>query len=327
MLAITMSPAEVVYLIIFSILIFVNLVGNSLVCVVVLRTKSMRIPMNYLLVNLAVADMTVALFLTPLYILRPFIHHPGPPMGDYLCKAGTGGNVSWIGSAASVFTLVLIAFERYNSIMFPQSHNGRLTTRKAKFGILLSWLVAVASEIPPIVVMRYNVLHNICIEDWSDIRQAKTYTVLTFLIDFVIPFTLMSVLYGRVLRKLWSSNLCRATHVALLRRRKKVTLLLFTVTALHGVCLLPDTVAYFLSYFRFKYGSIAYEIGSTFICLNSAVNPFLYSLHSERFRRSLRKMFLSNNTRANFTSKTKMKHRRGLCVSIRKSKTSTQSLD
>lgn len=116
-----MSPAEGIKLLIFSILVLINLVGNTLVCVVVLRTKSMRIPMNFLLVNLAIADMTVALFLTPVYILRPFIRQADSPLSDVLCKLLTGGNFSWIGSAASVFTLVLIAFERYFCIMFP--HN------------------------------------------------------------------------------------------------------------------------------------------------------------------------------------------------------------
>ena len=290
----TMSPAEGIKLLLFSILVLINLVGNTLVCVVVLRTKSMRIPMNFLLVNLAIADMTVGLFLTPVYILRPLIRQADSPLGDVLCKLLTGGNFSWIGSAASVFTLVLIAFERYLSIMFPHNRKRNLTSRNAKLGILLCWLMALSSEIPPILVMRYNAANNICIEDWSNVQQARIYTVITFFIDFVIPFTLMAVLYGRVLCKLWNNKLCRATHVALLRRRKKVTMVLFIVTLLHAICLLPDTVAYFLSYFGFGNGSTAYMIGTAFICLHSAVNPFLYSLHSERFKRSLRSIFRCN---------------------------------
>lgn len=254
----TMSPAEGIKLLLFSILVLINLVGNTLVCVVVLRTKSMRIPMNFLLVNLAIADMIVGLFLTPVYILRPLIRQADSPLGDVLCKLLTGGNFSWIGSAASVFTLVLIAFERYLSLMFPHNRKRNLTSRNAKLGILLCWLMALSSEIPPILVMRYNAANNICIEDWSNVQQARIYTVITFFIDFVIPFTLMAVLYGRVLCKLWNNKLCRATHVALLRRRKKVTMVLFIVTLLHAICLLPDTVAYFLSYSGFGNGSTAY---------------------------------------------------------------------
>lgn len=175
-------------------------------------------------------------------------------------------------------------------------------------------------------MMRYNAANDICIEDWSNVQQARIYTVITFLVDFGIPFTLMAVMYGRVLCKLWNNKLRRATHVALLRRRKKVTLVLFIVTVLHAICLLPDTVAYFLSYFGFENGSTAYMIGTAFICMHSAVNPFLYSLHSERFKGSLQSIFRCNINlaRALRPSKRKTKNRRVLCSSLRKPETPTQ---
>ncbi|XP_078346309.1 QRFP-like peptide receptor [Oculina patagonica] len=285
-----MSPTDIILMVIFSILVVVNLIGNTLVCVVVLRTKSMKIPMNYLLVNLAVADMVFAFFVSPQYIFRPLFQHPGPPLGDFLCKMATGGSLSWIGTAAAVFTLVLIAFERYYSILFPHSNKRRLTPQKAKLGILASWLVAIVSEIPPIVVMKYSTQRNICTEEWPDIRYARSYTLLTFVFDFALPFTLMAVLYGKVIHRLWSGNNSSSSNVVLLQQRKKLTKLLLMVTVLHGVCLLPDTVTYVLSYFGFKYGSTAYKIGTVLVCLNSTVNPFLYSLQSKRFRRALQKL-------------------------------------
>lgn len=47
-----------------SVMVAINLLGNSLVCLVVLKDKAMRTPMNFLLVNLAVADMIVGVFST-----------------------------------------------------------------------------------------------------------------------------------------------------------------------------------------------------------------------------------------------------------------------
>lgn len=47
-----------------AVMVAVNLLGNSLVCLVVLKDKAMRTPMNFLLVNLAVADMIVGIFST-----------------------------------------------------------------------------------------------------------------------------------------------------------------------------------------------------------------------------------------------------------------------
>ena len=47
-----------------SVMVAINLLGNSLVCFVVLKNKTMRTTMNFLLVNLAVSDMIVGVFST-----------------------------------------------------------------------------------------------------------------------------------------------------------------------------------------------------------------------------------------------------------------------
>jgi hypothetical protein len=49
----------------FVVMILSDLIGNTLVILTVIKTRAMRTPMNYLLVNLAVADMTVAIFIAP----------------------------------------------------------------------------------------------------------------------------------------------------------------------------------------------------------------------------------------------------------------------
>ena len=89
-----------------------------------------RTPMNFLLLNLAVADMMVALFITPRFILSHFFTHPDGKTGTLFCKLLTGGNFTWTGGAASVFTLVAIAFERYYAVIYPYGNKGKLTYNK-----------------------------------------------------------------------------------------------------------------------------------------------------------------------------------------------------
>lgn len=88
--------------------------------------------MNYLLVNLALADIMLALFIAPPFILIHTFNHPHGMTGTLLCKLLTGGNLMWIGASASAFTLVVIAFERYFAVMYPYSHKGKLTKNKLK---------------------------------------------------------------------------------------------------------------------------------------------------------------------------------------------------
>ena len=105
---------------------------------------SNRTPINFLLLNLAVADMMVALFIAPRFILSHFFKHPDERKGTLFCKLLTGGNLTWTGGAASVFTLVAIAFERYYAVMYPYGNKGKLTFNKLK---VLVCLISMDSEL------------------------------------------------------------------------------------------------------------------------------------------------------------------------------------
>ena len=91
-----------------------------------------RIPINYLLVNLAVADILYAAFITPDNFLKLTSTLPGGMTGAVLCKFLIGGNVAWVGAVSSVVTLVAIAIERYYAIVYPLGNKGQLTKRKVK---------------------------------------------------------------------------------------------------------------------------------------------------------------------------------------------------
>ena len=91
-----------------------------------------RIPINYLLVNLAVAEIMYGIFIAPRVFYKLPFSHPDGKIGPGLCKFLTDGNVAWIGSAASFVTLVAIAFERYYSVIYPFGNKGEFTQRKLK---------------------------------------------------------------------------------------------------------------------------------------------------------------------------------------------------
>ena len=67
-----------------------------------------RIPINYLLVNLALADILYATFITIDTLWRLTATHPDGMTGTVLCKLLTSGLVAWIAANSSVVTLVAI---------------------------------------------------------------------------------------------------------------------------------------------------------------------------------------------------------------------------
>ena len=91
-----------------------------------------RIPINHLLINLAVADVIFATFIASEFILSYAFTHPDGLTGTVLCRLMTGGTLGWLGGASSAFTLVVIAIERFYAVMYPLENKGKLTKRKLR---------------------------------------------------------------------------------------------------------------------------------------------------------------------------------------------------
>ncbi len=93
--------------------------------------------MNYLLVNLAIAEIMFGTFIAIKVVFRlTNVNHPDGMTGTVLCKLLTDGHVAWIGAASSIVTLVVIAIERYYAVTYPLGEKWELTYRKLKVGHL-----------------------------------------------------------------------------------------------------------------------------------------------------------------------------------------------
>ena len=292
-----LSGTEVALVVVFSVLIVTDLTGNTLVCLVVIKNKCMRTPMNFLLVNLALADMLVALGISLQYVFSHTFSHPQGKAGLYVCKILTGGNLTWLGGLVSEFSLVAIAFERYYAIVYPYLQRGRMTTRKIVMIVIVSWVCATLINFAPFYVMTYSKEQDFCVEEWPRLSEAKFYSMFVFFTDVIFPLSIMGFLYTRIILNLWGkSNRVQSsqdtTRVVVLKVRKKMTKMLLVVTAVYGLCWTPIMLLYVLSYYSpseyIQYGSNAYNIAIVFVCLNSSINPFVYTLHSEQFRRSFK---------------------------------------
>ena len=277
----------------FSVVVLINLLGNSLVCLVVFRFRGMRAPINYLLVNLAVSDIMVALFIIPDYIVNLTFKHPSGITGNYMCKFVTGGNFVWVGTAASTFSLVVVAVERFIAVVHPFNERWRLTNRRLVAVIVAGWLYAIIFNLPLFFVVGHQHGLNHSGEIWSNTTLAKLYTVACFFIFGAIPMGAMAILYLRVLCKLWKSGV-RTTLIAdkaRIRVIRKVTKMAALLSIAYAVCRLPNLVLYMLSQFDqnlYNFDSPYYIASVLLVALNSAMNPFIYTLHSTNFRQHIR---------------------------------------
>ena len=64
----------IIYSVAYTIIMIVAIVGNLMVVAVVVRTKSMHTVINYFIVNLAIADIMVALICLPMTLFSNLYH-------------------------------------------------------------------------------------------------------------------------------------------------------------------------------------------------------------------------------------------------------------
>ena len=274
----------------FCFLVIADLVGNSLVCAVVLRNRTMRTPINYLLVNLAAADMTVAVFIAARYIFTLIFPHPKGTAGHVVCKFITGEPFVWVGALASAFSLVCIALERYLVIKFPYDERKRITTAKLKRIVVLVWVLAVLWNMPLFMYARYDPISEFCLFQWPTANFPQIHSPLASFVFCGLPITIMIYLYSKLVYKLWfrptsTSTMAQQTKLCYC---KKSARLVVTVSVIYSICWIPNLVVYAFSSFSKQQLYSAVHTGSiVLVTLNSAINPVLYSWQSDRFRKHI----------------------------------------
>ncbi|CAH3193451.1 unnamed protein product [Porites evermanni] len=294
------ESTEIAVTIVTSVLIITSIAGNSFVCAIIKKNRDMRNPIDYLLVNLAVADIIYTTFSLPGVVLGYTNSHPEGVTGKVFCIALTRGTITWVGAFSSVLTLVAIATERYLSVIYPVGGKGKFTMRRLKIIIPCFWVFSLFLQIPGVINMaldnefrkresKFCTMRPLSYKNW--LRKGSFFLWFSMV---VISIAVMIGLYSRVVYSLWTrNNNVELTHrqKAVLKVRKRVTLMIVTVSAIFGITWLPDTIMHTVEVTTsLKFGPVVFPIVHTIIMFNCAVNPFVYALINQRFREKMRRM-------------------------------------
>ncbi|XP_068696291.1 RYamide receptor-like [Montipora foliosa] len=274
-----------------SILIVICIIGNSLVCAVIRRNRDMRMPINYLLVNMAVADICYSAFHVSELIFRLISTKPEGMSGEVFCFMRVA-SIQWIGAVCSTFTLVVIAVERYFAVTNPHSNQRKISKEKLKVVIPGCWIFSIILTFPLFLITNYKPGTNDCLpqEQWIDHVFHVSWSV------FVLSSSVvMAALYSRVIYILWFKHpgglVLPPGQQVLLKVRKRITLMVLTVTAIFAVIWNSDSVLQLLEHFYFfKILPFAHAIVHTMLMFNASLNPFAYALFNQRFRTKIKEM-------------------------------------
>ncbi|XP_067086138.1 sphingosine 1-phosphate receptor 4 [Osmerus mordax] len=194
--------------------------------------------------------------------------------------------VLFVALAASIFSLLLIAVERYTTMMRPQ-HTRRSAGRSCRiYGLVaLCWVLALAIGLLPL--LGWNCICRL--DSCSTLLPlySKNY-VLFALVVFLLILLAIGVLYGAIY-----CHVRRSTEMGSQRGRKRSLALLKTVISIVGVFLLcwgPLFLLLLVDYFCTSRQCAPLFSADWFIglaVLNSALNPVIYSLGSAELRRAI----------------------------------------
>lgn len=124
------------------------LIGNALVAATFMKTSNLRTSTNYYIVNMAVSDLLCPFFNWPLYASEGMLTPNtliSEPWASSVCKLGMYFRA--VSQVVSVLSLVLIALDRFITIVYPLK--GIMLNVKIRVVLLfLSWLIPILYGLP-----------------------------------------------------------------------------------------------------------------------------------------------------------------------------------
>ena len=290
----------------YVLLSVVSLAGNTFIGILIYKTKAMRKPINFLIVNMAMSDLMFPIVLFP-YLLNSLYADfwlVDGPLGKALCKIFAF--LADVSSVVSIQSMVLIAVDRFRAVVFPL-RSPLISSKLCPFFILATWIVAMVFRSPYLFAFKLVKYPEglKCALQWKEAfgetSSFDDFTTATFIIILCVPLVLIAILYLAILLKLRFQTIPGEQSVNAgeqrLKRERNVLKMSIAIVLAFALCWLPRTIRWFLysstsdstmiSSCGFHYfTSIAIFLAQS----NCAVNPCICFVFSGNYRQGLKNL-------------------------------------
>ncbi|XP_038179377.1 D(2) dopamine receptor isoform X1 [Arvicola amphibius] len=187
------------YAMLLTLLIFIIVFGNVLVCMAVSREKALQTTTNYLIVSLAVADLLVATLVMPWVVYLEVV-------GEWKfsrihCDIFVTLDVMMC--TASILNLCAISIDRYTAVAMPMLYNTRYSSkRRVTVMIAIVWVLSFTISCPLLFGLNNNDQNECIIAN-------PAFVVYSSIVSFYVPFIVTLLVYIKI-------------YIVLRKRRKRV---------------------------------------------------------------------------------------------------------
>lgn len=269
------------------VLAVITTAGNLLVIVALFKDPfgELRTTANYLLVNLAVADLIMGLVVEPMWALQYRVKENDSNLKS---KYSIAVNVILVLAVeASNLTVLCLTIERYIVLERPLQREALFSGTAVKISIFLIWLTA-------------SLISGLVMPFWDHWE----YTLFLFAGMGVFFLFIMLGLYIRlfiIIRKFNKSLLAQGAQATVIqpeqayitarKREQQVAKAIFLFYGTFALCWLPSVVVYTMNYCGHNIDPHVRRVVLFLGLFNSALNPVLYTLRMPSFRRAIKRMF------------------------------------
>ena len=183
----------------------VSLVGNSCIGMTFYRTRTLRKPINFFIINMAISDLVSPMVfgmrnVTGLYLDSWLVTGN---IGKILCKVPQV--LVDVSLLVSVQSLVLISVDRFGAVVFP-FRSPLITSERCPLLILATWIIAVASMFPlPLahILQPHQRVAEKCSSLWDEtigrVDWLAEYLLFVYVAFVFIPVALLIIIYSCLL--------------------------------------------------------------------------------------------------------------------------------
>ena len=290
---------------VYCLLFVVSLTGNTIIGIIVYKTKNMRKPINFFIVNMAMSDLLFPIFMFPYLLTGLYVGSwPGGPFGQASCKLVVF--FADVSATVSVQNLVLIAVDRFGAVVFPLRFPV-IRSKLCPFYILATWIIAMAVHCPDLILTKLVEYPQglACVwqrnEVFGESSSFENYVVAVFVVFRYIPLVLTAILYLTIAFKIKSHTIPGEQSVNAreqrVKRERNVLKMSIAIVLVFAACWLPFTIYWFLTIFSsdstmiwscgFQYfNSVAVFLA----CSNCAINPYICYIFSGNYRQGLKNL-------------------------------------
>lgn len=326
--------ATVFQITLWSTIVILGVIGNILVCIVILGNPKMKTSMNYYLLSLAIADLGVLLIIYPTAVLK-YLNHPWI-FGEKACYYMYPTVEIFYG--ASIWSITAIAIDRYRNIAGSKRYQIGYMYRSRKRACLVTGMVWLASflflSVPLYPVMSYERSYKNCYAKWPDIHgknlMVLTYFIALIVFGYVLPLVVIAFTYLKIRRRVRDSILFRTSILAngngdqavflqsfsktnkerrnkiIWRQSKKAGRILTPLVILFAVTMFPLNALRVLAltvpggYWMKSYYNLIMGQVIMFLMINSSANPLVYYTTSKELKNEFKKIFKSLKDKKNY---------------------------